>query len=455
MNKIASISALLPLLLSSCLVGPDFVGAPAPELPATWVNHLPPATGEETLIEWWASFKDPQLNALLERGFAANPDMMTAALAIFRAESQLRSKGAELMPSVSGSFGGTHSGTYNSSHSSGKWNGGLSASWSPDIWGGTRREVEAAFASLGSTHAAANATRTALASSIATTYFEWISAQENLRIAREQLAYQERTYSVTLQRKEADFASALDLAEAEATIASTRAQIPTYEANIRTCENTLATYLGTTADQIKLRMPSAATYNLIPRVPTGLPSELLRRRPDIIRAEYDLREATANIGVQVANLFPRLSLTGSTSGNSGSDFTDFFRSAGWSLVGSVSHTLFNRTALNENVTMAELAEMSAAESYRKAVLNAFAEVEECLIDYAKLMEQLPAYEASCDANKRAAELSLRRFRAGESDFLNVAAAERAWLTAELNIITTRQRIRIALARLCTALGGGY
>ncbi len=455
MKAITYVPAFAAAILSSCLVGPDFAGAPAPELPVTWVNHLPPSSGEETLMEWWASFRDPQLNDLLNRGFSANPDMMTAALAISTAESKLRASGASLYPSVKGNVGGTHSGTYNTSTGHGGWNGGLSASWSPDIWGGTRREIEAAFASLGSSHAAANATRTALASSIATTYFEWISAQESLRIAREQLAYQERTYNVTKQRKEAEFASALDLAEAEATIASTRAQIPTYEANIRTCENTLATYLGTTVDQIKLRMPAAGTYNLIPRVPTGLPSELLRRRPDIIKAEYGLREATAKIGVQVANLFPSVSLTGSTSGSSGSDFADFFRTAGWSLAGSVSQTLFNRTALNENVTMAELAGMTAAQNYRKVVLNAFAEVEECLIDYARLTQQLPAYESACDSNKRAAELSLRRFRAGESDFLNVAAAERAWLSAELNIISTRQKIRIALARLCTALGGGY
>ncbi len=443
------------ILLSSCLMGPDFDGVPAPELPATWVNHMPPATDEETLIEWWASFRDPQLNELLNQGFAANPDMLSSALAIARAESQLRATGADLWPSLSGSFGGSNSGTYNTSTSHGKWNGGLSASWTPDIWGGTRREIEAAVAAVGSTRAAANATRTALASGIATTYFEWISAKESLRIAREQLAYQERTYNVTKKRNEVGYASGLDLAEAEATIASTRAQIPTYEANIRSCENALATYLGTTVDKISLRMPAAGTCNRIPRVPTGLPSELLRRRPDIIKAENELRQATAQQGVAVANLFPRLSLTGSTSASSGSDFADFFKTAGWSLVGSVSHTILNRTALNENVNMAELSKLSAAQNYRKSVLNAFAEVEESLIDYAKLMQQLPAYEASCDANKRAAELSLRRFQAGESDFLNVAAAERAWLSAELNIISTRQRIRMALAKLCTAMGGGY
>ncbi len=455
MKKIASLSALAALLLSSCIVGPDFLGAPSPDLPVTWVNKLPPGTGEETLNEWWAAFRDPQLNDLLNRGFSANPDMINAALAMAKAESQLRSRGANLYPSVSASLGGGNSGSYNTSTTHGSWNGGLSVSWSPDIWGGTRRQIEASFAALGSSRAAAAATRSALASSIATTYFEWISAKESLRIAHEQLDYQERTYNIVREKRQADMASNLDVAEAEAVIASTRSQIPALEANIRTCENTLAIYLGTTVDQIKLRLPSAATYNRIPRVPTGLPSELLRRRPDIIRAEYDLHEATANIGVQVANLFPNISLTGNTSGKSSSDFADFFRSAGWSLAGSVSQTLFNRTALNEGVTMAELTEMSAGQNYRKAVLNAFAEVEECLISYARLTAQLPEYGAARDANKQAAELSLRRYNQGMSDFLNVAAAQRSWLSAEINMISTRQQIRMALARLCTALGGGY
>ncbi len=453
--KLRYVSPIAAVLLSSCLVGPDFEGAPAPHLPVTWVNNMPPCSDEHALEEWWAAFKDPQLSELINRGFAANPDMVTAALAIFTAESQLRIKGAELAPSGSLKFGGSNGGSYNSSTSHGQWSGGLSLSWTPDIWGGTRREIEAAFASLGSTHAAAAATRTALASSIATAYFEWISAKESLRITREQLAYQERTYEVTKRQKEVGKASGLDLAEAEANIASTRAQIPAQEATIKTCENALATYLGTTVDKVHLAMPGAATYNRIPRVPTGLPSELLRRRPDIIKAEYELRKANANIGVAVAKLFPSLSLTGGSSGESGSDFAHFFRNAGWNLAGSLSDTVFNRAALNENVTIAKLNELSSSESYRKTVLAAFAEVEESLIAYAKLTAQLPEYEAAREANKRAAELSLDRFNAGLTDFINVASAERAWLNAELNMISTRQQIRMSLAKLCTALGGGY
>lgn len=446
---------LAAALLSACQLGPNFTGAPEQGLPVTWVNALPPSSSQESLTTWWKSFGDAQLNDLINRAFLGNPDMVSSALAIAKAEASLRSARSGLFPTGSTSIGGDNAGNFNTSTSHGGWSGALSASWTPDIWGGTRREVEAAAASLGSTQAAANATRTALAASVANTYFEWISAKESLRIAREQLEYQERTYNVVKKKEAVGMVANLELAEARSTIASTRAQIPTYEANIKSCENTLATLLGTTVDKVALRMPGAATYNKIPRVPTGLPAELLRRRPDVVRAEYDLHRATANIGARVADLFPKISLTGRVGSSGGSDFSGFWRNSAWNLGASASQTIFNRTTLNENVNIAELERDSSAQAYRKTVLAAFAEVESALISYAKLTNQLPQYQAAAAANKEAVELSLRRFNSGESDFLNVAAAERAWLSAELNLISTRQQIRMSLAKLCTALGGGW
>lgn len=442
-------------LLTSCKLGPNFLGVPDQGLPVTWVNAMPPAGNAEDLSTWWKSFGDPQLSQLISQGFAANPDMVTAALGISRAETELSSTKAALFPNVSASMAGSNGGDYQSVVSHGQWNGGLSAAWSPDVWGGTRREVEAAMANIGSARAAALATRTALAASIATTYFEWISAMESLRTARRQLEYQQRTFDIVSKRVATGFQNKLDLAQAEITIANTRAQIPLYEANIKTCQNTLATLLGTTVDRINLVLPNPAVYNKIPRVPTGLPSELLRRRPDVLAAEYNLHRATANIGVQVANLFPHISLTGGTSGSARSDFADFFRGAGWSLSASVAQTLLNRVQLRSNVKLARIAQLESTQAYRKNVLAAFAEVENCLIDYARLTNQLPQYEQAAKSGKEAAELSLRLYNSGYSDYLNVAAAERSWLNAELNLISARQQIRIVLARLSTALGGGY
>lgn len=454
MNKVFCI-LFTAMALSACKFGPNFLGAPTQELPASWVQSMPPASTEADLCTWWDCFRDPQLSSLIRQGFEGNPDMVTAALAIARAETELKAMRANYLPTASASLGASNSGNFDTSTSHGAWDAGLSASWTPDIWGRTRRQVEAAFAALGSSRAAALATRTALAASIATSYFDWILAKESLRFAREQLAYQERTYAVVAKRVESGMQSGLDLAEARVSIANTRAQIPSYIAGIKTAENTLAIYLGTTVDKVKLTMPGPGVYNRIPRVPTGLPSELLRRRPDIARAEYQLHQATAGIGVQVANLFPSLSISGRVGTSAPSDFADFFQSAGWSLVGSVSQSIFNREQLRANVKLARIAEQESAQAYRKTVLNAFAEVEARLIDYARLTNQLPQYEQAARAGKEAAELSLRLYNAGATNYLNVASAERSWLNAELNLISARQQIRSTLARLCTALGGGW
>ena len=447
--------ALAVMALSSCKFGPNFFGARAPELPPGWVNHLPPASRDGDLQNWWSSFGDDQLNALIKQAFDNNPDMVTAAIAIARAETDLRATRSGLFPSGSVSVSGRNGGNFDTSTSHGQWSGSLSASWSPDVWGSTRRQVEAAFANVGSAHAAAAATRAALAASIATAYFEWISAHESLRFARRQLAFQERSFDIVSKRVAAGFQSALDLAEAQSSIATTRAQIPAHEASIKNQENALAIYLGTTLDRVRLTMPSARIYNRIPRVPTGLPGELLRRRPDIVRAEHQLHQATANIGVQVANLVPRISLSGGADTASGSDFAHYFRNAGWGLSASASQTIFNREQLRANVKLARLAEREVAQNYRKTVLAAFAEVESCLIDYAQLINQLPQYEKAAAASQKAAELALRLYNEGSTNYLNVAAAERSWLNAQLNLISTRQRIRASLARLCTALGGGW
>ncbi len=443
------------VLLSSCLMGPDFKGAKAPELPTTWQNALPKGTEAGNLEQWWKQFRDPQLDKLIQTGIANNPDMINAALAISRAEAVLRSNKADLFPTASVSVGGNNSGNYNTSTSHGGWSGGLSASWTPDIWGGTRREVEASMAQLGSTLAARNATQSALASGIATTYFQWIAAKESLRIAREQLSYQERTFRIVSNHNRVGMNAGLDMAQSRATVASTRASIPALEAAIKNYENALAIYLGTTLNNVSVRMPSYSTLMRAPRIPTNLPADILRRRPDIIKAEADLHAATANIGVSVANLFPRVTLTGSTSGSASTDFANFWKGASWSLAASASQSIFNRVALNENVKIAKIAEQTAGQNYRKTVLAAFSEVEELLITYAQLVNQLPQQQIVLQENKKAAEISLRLYNASETDFLNVASAERSWLSSELTVISTRQQIRMTLARICTAMGGGY
>ncbi|MCD7799012.1 MAG: TolC family protein [Akkermansiaceae bacterium] len=446
------------LALTGCKVGPDFKGAPAQDLPATWANKLPPATDSESLVKWWNLFGDNQLSNLIEEGLAANPDTIMAALSIKEAESSAKIAGAALLPAVSASASQTTSpsgGFRSTSH--GEWSASANASWELDLFGGSRRNIEAALANLHSTQASAGAVQTALTANIASAYFDWIEAKESLRIAKAQLEYQKKTLDIVRRRHSAGLEAKLDLEQSLSQVASTESSIPAQEAAIKTAENTLAVYLGTHMSRINLHMPSEAVYNRIPSVPVGLPSELLRRRPDIIQAEATLHQATANVGVAVADLFPKISLTGSASTSGGSDFTGFFRErrSTWSLGGSLSQNIFQGGSLLEQIRLRKTEVANAEESYRKAVLDALSEVETCLINYAQVMLQIPLYEAQEKSDAEAARLSLQLYNAGETDFLNVVTAQQSWLSSQLQLVTARQSVRQNLANLCKVLGGGW
>ena len=446
------------LLLPACMVGPDFKGAPPQDLPASWATAVPPAVDKDALTHWWQLFGDNQLESLLEQAVNNNPDMVAAALRIKEAESSARIAGAALLPSAnaSGSQSTAPSSGF-SSTSHGKWGLGASASWELDIFGGNRRSIEAALANLRSTEASAAAVRTALLANVASAYFDWIAAEEQLRIAKEQLDYQQHTYEIVVQRQSVGFAADLDLEQAKAQIASTKSTIPAMEAARQNARNQLAIYLGSYLDRVKLSMPSADVYNKIPSVPTGLPSDLLRRRPDIIQAEEDLHAATANVGVAVADLFPKFSLTGSVNTSSGSDFAGMFSSgkSSWALGGGVNQSIFQGGALWERVRQQKTATQRSAESYRKTVVVAMSEVESCLINYAQVMQQLPLYEEARRANREAARISLKLYTAGMTDFLNVASAQQSWLSSEERLVSARQSLRQNMANLYKVLGGGW
>lgn len=445
-------------VLSGCMVGPDFKGAPAQDIPVTWSGSLPPGAGPSTLVAWWNQFGDSQLTRLVETGLAANPDMVTAALNIKEAESSVKIAGASLLPVVTASASQTTApaGAFNAT-SHGEWGMRANASWEIDLFGGNRRSIESALASLHATEAAAGAVQTALSAAIAATYFDWITASENLRIAREQLDYQNHTLDIVRRRYDAGMETKLALEQALSQVASTRSSIPAHEAAIKDAENALAVYLGTHMSRVKPHMPSPTVYNKIPRVPTGLPSDLLRRRPDIIQAEAALHQATAEVGVSVAELFPKLSLTGSANTAAGSDFAGFYsaRRSGWSLGGNATQNIFRGGALLEQIKLRKTGVKVAEENYRKTVIAALSEVESCLIGYAQLMQQLPLYEEMVRSTGESARLSLKLYSAGLTDFLNVASAQQSWLSSQQTLVTARQSLRQNLANLCKVLGGGW
>jgi outer membrane protein TolC len=187
-----------------------------------------------------------------------------------------------------------------------------------------------------------------------------------------------------------------------------------------------------------------------------VPSDLLRRRPDVIAAEMDFYAATANVGVAVANLYPKFSLTGSLSSGA-SKFEDVFlnKNAGWSLGANITQPLFHAGELRARVDAERSAAIRSEETYRKTLISAVSEVEQALINYASYKQQLARMEVANESNKKAAEISLKLYTAGETDFLNVVTAQTSWLQSEESIVTLRQNIRQSVVQLAIALGGGW
>ncbi len=442
--------------LASCMVGPDFT-APANDLPASWAAAKPPRSNTADLKNWWKIFKDPQLNRLVDTALKNNPDMKSALLRIRESRERLNISESSLLPSADANsgWGLSPNDGFRSATSQGFSLGG-NMSWELDLFGGKRRSIEAARASLMSTEASAGAVRTSLLANVATAYFNWIAACEQLRIAEEQLEIQRKTLSIAQERHRAEFAPKLDVEQAISSVAGTEGTIPALKANVASAKNQLSVLLGSYNSRIVLTKPNSAVFSKTPGVPVGLPSELLRRRPDIIAAEHDLHAATANIGVAISDLYPRFSLTGSVSGR-GSDFGDLFRENNntWSLGGNLLQPLFHGGALRANVRAQEAAAEIAAENYRKALITAVAEVEEALINYGNYTSRMQYLEKANTANKEAYRIALDMYRAGETDFLNVITAQRSWLTSEESLVTMRQNIRKAIVEIARALGGGW
>lgn len=447
---------LTACFLSSCMVGPDF-HKPANDLPASWAAARPPHSTANDLRSWWQIFGDPQLNKLVAVSLNGNPDLNVALIRIREARESLNISKSSLLPSADASAGWSLDPTRGfRSATAQSFSLGAGASWELDLFGGNRRAIEASRAALMSTEASACAVRTSLLADVATSYFNWITACEQLRIAREQLVIQRRTQTIAEKRYQGEFAPRLDVEQAVSTVASTEGRIPALEAEVASTKNQLAVLLGTYNSRVELVMPKAPVFEKTPTIPTGLPSELLRRRPDIIAAEADLHQAVANVGVAVADLYPRFSLTGSTSSRGG-DFGQLFRENGntWSLGGSLLQPLYQGGALRAAVRSQKAAAERAAETYRKTLITAVSEVEEALIAYGNYTAQMQYLYKENNANREAFNLSLKLYTAGETDFINVISAQRSWLSSEESLVTTRQSIRKSIVQLARALGGGW
>ncbi|HOI96573.1 MAG TPA: efflux transporter outer membrane subunit [Syntrophobacter fumaroxidans] len=473
---------LLPavcFLLAGCMVGPDF-HRPKSDPPGAYTGVTTGATREPSvttgeparLIDWWKAFDDPVLTSLIERAVTANLDVRQAHARIRQARATRGVAASGLFPEIDAGASYSYSrgspGTVSSSGGGTTAAGaaatprelfqvGFDASWELDFFGGTRRNIEASDADL---KAAVEDRRDVLVSIVAEVGTEYVTLrglQAQLLIARKNLASQKHTADITRKRWQAGFVSALDVANADAQASTTEAQIPILESSIRATIYSLSLLLAQHPAALLDELSADGPIPPIPpEVPVGLPSDLIRRRPDIRRTEAQVHAATARIGVATADLFPKFALTGSM-GLMSADLNTLANLSNrfWSLGPTVSWPIFTAGRIQCNIEVQNAVQEQTLLAYDKTILTALKDVETALTAYAKEQEHNRSLAEAVAHNRKAVDLSMRLYLVGKIDFLNVLNAQRSLYLTEEGLALSNRTLTTNLIALYKALGGGW
>jgi multidrug efflux system outer membrane protein len=484
------VCAVAETLLAGCTtVGKNYAGAPATPQPATFARAgdaaIPGQPQGPALSTWWTALNDRELDSLEQRTLTANPSLDVARARLRQARASLREEGANKLPNGSanataahvrlpknsplsgGASGGAAAGSSGQSSSQGGgtqlpsslnlYNVGFDATWEIDLFGGTRRAVEAARATLEAAEAGLADTQVSLAAEVASAYINLRSAQQRLALADAATARQVRMVELTAARAERGTASQLDLTRMQAQLESTRADREPLLAQVDAYRDELATLAGLAPGALDTELGTADSVPLPPgQVTTGDPAAMLRRRPDIRAAERQLAASSARIGQAEAAKFPRLTLFGviGIGGTRPSDLThlDNFSAIGapqlsWNVLD------FGRNAAR--VEQAEGARDEADAQYRQAVLGALRDAEDALARFRQgRVTVATAARAKALADK-ATYLMTARQHAGTATLIDVLDTERQQISAEQNLAQAQAALSSSFVALQKALGLGW
>ncbi len=468
------------LLLAGCEVGPDYQ-RPETAVPQQWAEGSDKVgTGPAEVIQWWTLFHDESLNSLIDRAVRSNKDIQMAQARIREARAQRIIAGAAGLPVLTAAGSYTRSkrsnaffsslGTSSSSGISGGsafggggsgaidlYEVGLDASWEIDLFGGVRRAVEAATASLEAAQEGERNTLVTLLGEVATNYFVLRGNQRRLAVARENIKTQQQTVELTQGLFAAGLNSELEVAQARTQLAATEAQIPAFETSIRQSIHQLGILLGAEPERlVQELLPEQPIPPVPPQVPVGLPSDLLRRRPDVRQAERQLAAATAQIGVATAALFPSFSLTGS-GGYQSLKGSNLFLSTNqyWSYGPGLNWPLFQGGRVLANIEVQNALQQQALLTYESTVLTALQEVEDAIVAYSNSQAAETSLTQAVNSSRQAVQIARALYQKGLVNFLNVLQSQAALVLAEDRLAQNDQQVATNLVSLYKALGGGW
>lgn len=469
--------AAITISLSSCTVGPDYK-EPRVNVPAAWRSDAAtsqPATAAtaphhaaeptENLANWWTVLGDQTLNALLTRVVAQNNDLKQAAERISQARAMRGMARSENLPTVNavGSYQrsrlspNTPLGGFFDGKSGDDWQGGFDASWEIDFFGRIRRSIEAADAGLEAAHEAQRDIRVRLLAETARDYVALRASQRRLAIANDTLRAQRDTLELVKARRNAGALSDLDVSRAQADVRMTEATLPVLQGDIDEVIFAIGALLGVAPNELYETLAVAQPVPVPVRsVPLGLPSELLTRRPDIRLAQRRAAAATARIGVAMADLYPRLSLTGSFV----MDASRFSRVGNWDsrqfgIGPTVTWNIFDAGRIRNNVNMAESQQREAILQYQQVVVDSLKEVETAISRYKKEFARRTSLEEAVKNNEQSVFLAKEQYKAGAIDLLQVLDTQRNLFSSQDQLARSDQALATNLISLYKSLGGGW
>lgn len=464
-GKLALGAGILALLIAGCNVGPKYV-RPQVTAPAVYRgadNADVSSDAKDSLGDrkWAEVFHQPELQDMIRTSLANNYDVRIAAQRVLEASAQVRITRASQFPTlaVGGSGVGAefNSGSFGNAIQSPLTVGSLnlSAAWTPDFWGLYRKQTEAARDQMLAQEWAQRAVRMSLVEQVATTYIELRALDRQLEIAKQAVKTRQDSVALTRTLEQGGDAPLSDVRQAEQLLYTATAQIPLLEQQIQQEENAMRLLLGQASGSVAHSSPDALTPPPAD-LPTGLPSQLLERRPDIQQAEAQLKAANAQIGVARAQFFPQLSISAS-GGTGGQSLSDLFNSSGQLVygIGSLTQPLFEGGKLRGQLQLSKEQKQELVLNYQKTILGAFRDVSNALIAVNKEKGTREQQEKLVAAAQDATRLARIRYRGGSTGYLEVLTTDSNLFTAELNLVSAQQNESLALVQLYAALGGGW
>lgn len=448
--------AVLPsFLLFACTVGPDYK---APQLPTeTHFQYTEnySVSDNEALISWQQMYKDPQLNVLIEQALLQNFDLNQAVSRIKEARARANMADSAFYPSVgllveSERASEGSSSDYDDNH---QIKGELA--WDLDLFGYNRRASEAAWAELAALDQDRNVVEMNLVAEVASTYFAIKELEEKIALSHRTVALRERAYDIAKLRKENGMVSGLDVRQAEVELESAKVTIPGLALDLVEATNRLKLLLAD-SQVIVVKQEDFSEQLLQTNIPVGIPSQVLKRRPDVLKVEASLHAATAKVGMATANLFPKITLT-SELGFESSQLSELLSgdSTYWELVGGITQPLFNAGKLRNDLTASQEQLYQATLAYKKVVMNAFLEVNNQLFAFHSNQAIYHAQYKLLTAATEYERLARIRYRNGVASSLDLLDAQRKLFDAQLSLSSAKKARLVSFVNLYRALGGGW